>query len=61
MFLQMLLLNDVSMYYARTTCPRKHPGGGTPIYITDGETRRNFQKKPLNVTILGVAPANVIP
>ena len=35
-------------------------GGGTPIYIIDGDARRNFQKKPLKVTILGVAPANFI-
>ena len=35
-------------------------GGGLP-YITDGDARRNFQKKPLKVTILGVAPANFIP
>ena len=34
--------------------------GGLP-YITDGYARRNFQKKPLKVTILGVAPANFIP
>ena len=39
------------------------PGGrgGELPYITDGNTRRNFQKKPLKVTILGVAPANFIP
>ena len=36
------------------------PGGDLP-YITDGDARRNFQKKPLKVTILGVAPANFIP
>ena len=35
-------------------------GGGLP-YITDGNARRKFQKKPLKVTILGVAPANFIP
>ena len=35
-------------------------GGGLP-YITDWDARRNFQKKPLKVTILGVAPANFIP
>ena len=35
-------------------------GGGLP-YITDGDARRKFQKKPLKVTILGVAPANFIP
>ena len=34
-------------------------GGGAPI--SDGDARRNLQKKPLKVTILGVAPANVIP
>ena len=34
--------------------------GGLP-YITDGDARRNFQKKPLKVTILGVVPANFIP
>ena len=38
----------------------KTPGGGLP-YITDGDALRNFQKKPLKVTILGVAPANFIP
>ena len=36
-------------------------GGGGLQYITDGDARRNFQKKPLKVTILGVAPANFIP
>ena len=36
-------------------------GGGELPYITDGDTRRNFQKQPLKVTILGVAPANFIP
>ena len=36
------------------------PGGGGIPYITDGVARRNFQKQPLNVTILGVAPANFI-
>ena len=35
-------------------------GGGLP-YTNDGDTRRNFQKQPLKVTILGVAPANFIP
>ena len=35
-------------------------GGGLP-YIIDGDARRNFQKQPLKVTILGVAPANFIP
>ena len=30
-------------------------------YITDGDARRNFQKKPLKVTILGVTPANFVP
>ena len=30
-------------------------------YITDRDARRNFQKKPLKVTILGVAPANFVP
>ena len=29
--------------------------------MTGRDARRNFQKKPLNVTILGVAPANFIP
>ena len=32
-------------------------GEGLPC-ITDGDARRNFQKQPLKVTILGVAPAN---
>ena len=35
-------------------------GGGLP-YITDGDARRNFQKKPLKFAILGVPPANFIP
>ena len=35
-------------------------GGGLP-YITDGDARRNFQEKPLKVTILGVALTNFIP
>ena len=35
-------------------------GGGLP-FITDGDARRNFQKQPLKVTILGVALANFIP
>ena len=35
-------------------------GGGLP-YITDDDARRHFQKKPLKVTILGVAPANFVP
>ena len=34
--------------------------GGLP-YITYGGARRNFQKKLLKVTTLGVAPANYIP
>ena len=34
-------------------------GGGDPIY-TDGDVRRNLQKKPQKVTILGVAPVNSI-
>ena len=36
------------------------PGGELP-YITDGDARRNFQKKSLKINILGVAPANFIP
>ena len=36
------------------------PGGGLP-YKTDGDAHQNFQKQPLKVTILGVAPANFIP
>ena len=35
-------------------------GGGLP-YITDVDARQNFQKQPLKVTILGVAPAKFIP
>ena len=35
-------------------------GEGLPNII-DGDARRNFQKQPLKVTILGVAPANFIP
>ena len=30
-------------------------------YIAEGDACRNFQKQPLKVTILGVAPANFIP
>ena len=42
--------------------PRGGGGGGGELqYITDGDARRNFQKKPLKVTVLGVAPANFIP
>ena len=36
-------------------------GGGDFHNITDGDARRNFQKQPLKVTILGVTPANYIP
>ena len=36
-------------------------GGGRLPYKTDGDARQNFQKQPLKVTILGVAPANFIP
>ena len=32
-------------------------GGGRDA---DGDARRHFQKKPLKVTILGVAPANFV-
>ena len=39
--------------------PIRGGGGGFP-YITDGDAHRNFQKKLLKVTILGVAPANFI-
>ena len=35
----------------------KSGGGGNPIN-TDGDDRRNLQKKPQKVTILGVAPVN---
>ena len=35
-------------------------GGGLP-YTTDGDALRKFQKQPLKVAILGVAPANFIP
>ena len=38
----------------------KSPPEGLP-YIIDGDAHRNFQKKPLKVTTLGVAPANYIP
>ena len=37
----------------------KSGGGGNPIY-TDGDVRRNLQKKPQKVTILGVALVNFI-
>ena len=36
-----------------------HRGGGLP-YIIDGDARRNFQGKPLKVTILGVSLTNFI-
>ena len=36
-------------------------GGGALPYITDGDARQNFQKKPQKVTILGVAPASFNP
>ena len=36
------------------------PGEGLP-YKTDTDVRRHFQKKPLKVTIMGVALANFIP
>ena len=55
------------MAYCRVkACPRPPQpwggggGGGLP-YITDGDARRNFQEKPLKVTILGVALTNFIP
>ena len=35
-------------------------GGGGDSHITDGDARRNFQKKPQKATILGVASANFI-
>ena len=38
----------------------ENPRAGLPN-ITDGDARQNFQKQPLKVTILGVAPANFIP
>ena len=47
----------IELYYI---LPGGGGGGGLP-YITDGEARRNFQKQPLKITILGVAPANFIP
>ena len=37
------------------------PGEGDSHINTDGDARRNFQKKPRKVTKLGVAPANFIP
>ena len=49
------LLNCVSNYYLVQLFP-----GGLQ-YIIDGDARRNFQKQPLKVTILGVAQANFIP
>ena len=36
-------------------------GGGGLHNIAEGDACRNFQKQPLKVTILGVAPANFIP
>ena len=37
-------------------------GGGGGLHNTaEGDACRNFQKQPLKVTILGVAPANFIP
>ena len=45
-----------------THTPGEGGGGeGTPICITDGDACQNFQKQPLKVTILGVAPDNFIP
>ena len=43
-----------------TLAPPPPPRGGTPIYNWR-DARRNFQKQPLKVTILGVAPDNFIP
>ena len=40
--------------------PVPGPGRGLP-YMTDRDARRNFQKQPLKITILGVAPANFNP
>ena len=34
---------------------------GGLAYLIDGDALRNFQKKSLKVTIVGVAPANFIP
>ena len=54
---------DCKSFLENMTCTGS--GGGWGVgelpYITDGDARRNFQKKPLKVTILGVAPANFIP
>ena len=42
-------------------CTTSAQGGGGLPYITDVDARQNFQKQPLKVTILGVAPAKFIP
>ena len=53
---------DCKSFLKNMTCTGSGGGGvGELPYITDGDARRNFQKKPLKVTILGVAPANFIP
>ena len=46
---------------SNTRCMGMGGGGGGLPYTNDGDTRRNFQKQPLKVTILGVAPADFIP
>ena len=48
------------MYIHLICCIPGWGGGGGLPYKTDGDARRNFQKQPLKVTILGVAPANFI-
>ena len=56
--LKLCLLMAGCSFYFIMCIPQE--GGGLP-YITDGDAHRRFQKKPLNVTILGVAPANFVP
>ena len=59
----MLAMFDKKVYFFFVFCfvlGCKSRRGGPP-YITDGDARRNVQKQPRKVTILGVAPANYIP
>ena len=60
-FPQHLQLVNILSHYRFCVWQGQIPGGAGLPYITDGDARRNFQKKPLKVTILGVAPANFIP
>ena len=50
----------LSILNAQLSVAWSKPGRGL-LYITDGDACRNFQEQPLKGTILGVAPANIIP